>query len=160
MVGTAGAQERGEDWERFVHDLSDLMVAAGTQRMAARVFAVLIASDEGRLTAAEISEQLRASPAAVSGAVRYLEQISLVRRTRPLGSRRDVIALMDELWYEAFVDRTPILVAWAALMAEGARVLGEGTPAGRRLTTSADFFAFMARRFPDLLEEWRAERGG
>lgn len=159
MAGAADAQERDEAWERFVHDLSDLMVAAGTQRMAARVFAVLIASDEGRLTAGEIAEQLRASPAAVSGAVRYLEQASLVRRTRPMGSRRDVIALMDDLWYEAFVDRTPLLLAWGALMAQGAHALGEDTPAGRRLSLSADFFAFMARRFPDLLEEWRAERG-
>ena len=46
------------------------------QRMPARVFAALLASDDGALTSAELGEQLQVSPAAVSGAVRYLAQVS------------------------------------------------------------------------------------
>ena len=40
--------------------------------MPARVFSALLATDSGRLTAAELAERLQISPAAVSGAVRYL----------------------------------------------------------------------------------------
>ena len=56
--------------ERFARD------ARGRRRPAharARVLASLLATDSGRLTAAELAEQLlQASPAAVCGAVRYL----------------------------------------------------------------------------------------
>ena len=48
--------------------------------MPARVFAALLASDSGRLTSAELSALLKVSPAAVSGAVRYLAQVNLVSR--------------------------------------------------------------------------------
>ena len=57
--------------------------------MPARVFAALLATDSGRLTAAELAELLQISPAAVSGAVRYLTQVGMVHREREPGSRRD-----------------------------------------------------------------------
>ena len=41
-------------------------------RMPARAFAAILAADDGRRTAAELAELLEVSPAAVSGAVRYL----------------------------------------------------------------------------------------
>lgn len=60
--------------ERFAADLTE----AGMQRMASRVFACLLASEEGALTSAELSERLQASPAAISGAVRYLAQVNMI----------------------------------------------------------------------------------
>ena len=42
-------------------------------RLASRVFARLLADDDGRMTAAELTESLDVSPAAISGAVRYLD---------------------------------------------------------------------------------------
>lgn len=71
--------------ERFAADMTE----AGMQRMGARVFACLLASDDGALTSARLAERLRISPAAVSGAVRYLAQVRLVSREREPGSRRE-----------------------------------------------------------------------
>ena len=64
--------------ERFALDLAE----AGMARMPARVFAALLADDDGRLTAAELAELLQVSPAAISGAVRYLAQLRMVSRGR------------------------------------------------------------------------------
>jgi len=51
--------------------------------MAVRVFVALLVSDDGRRTAAELAEMLRVSPAAVSNAVRYLQQVRLVAGGNP-----------------------------------------------------------------------------
>ena len=64
--------------ERYAADLE----AAGIPRLPARVFVALLVEDAGYLSAAELAERLHISPAAVSGAVRYLIQVQLVRRER------------------------------------------------------------------------------
>src|SRR5215211_9206123 len=68
--------------ERFALDLAE----AGMPRMPARVFAAILSAHDGRCTAADLAGALRVSPAAVSGAVRYLAQLGLVRRERSRGS--------------------------------------------------------------------------
>ena len=67
---------------RFVERFAQVFVEAGMPRIASRIFVALVATDSGRLTAAELAEQLRASPAAISGGVRYLIQVDLVSRER------------------------------------------------------------------------------
>src|SRR4051794_8944516 len=71
---------------RFIERFSGVLVDGGVPRMPARVFALLLASDDGRLTAAELADELQVSPAAVSGAVRYLLQTGLIERARGPGS--------------------------------------------------------------------------
>lgn len=73
----------------FVERFAAEVVKAGTQRMPARVFAALPASEEGALSSAEPGERLQVSPAAVSGAVRHLAQVGMLVREREPGSRRD-----------------------------------------------------------------------
>ena len=62
--------------ERFASVLTE----SGFPRMPARVFAALLATDSGRLTAAELAALLHVSPAAISGAVSYLVQVNLASR--------------------------------------------------------------------------------
>jgi DNA-binding transcriptional regulator GbsR (MarR family) len=59
---------------RFVERFAAILEDSGVPRMPARVFVGLLATDSGSLTAAELAERLQASPAAISGAVRYLAQ--------------------------------------------------------------------------------------
>src|SRR3984893_18796668 len=73
----------------YIERFAAVLVAAGFPAMPARVFAALQVAESGRLSAAELAERLRVSPAAVSGAVRYLIQIGLVHKERVPGSRRD-----------------------------------------------------------------------
>jgi hypothetical protein len=143
---------------RFVERFASEMTEAGMQRMASRVFAALLASEKGALSSTELAEQLRISPAAVSGAVRYLTHVSMIRREREPGTRRDLYRLHDELWYEAFGRRDQIMVRWEAVLLEGAELLGTDTPAGRRIAESADFFAFIQKEIPLMMDRWRAHR--
>jgi DNA-binding transcriptional regulator GbsR (MarR family) len=144
---------------RFIEDFASALAEGGVPRMPARVFAALLATDSGRLTAAELAERLRVSPAAISGAVRYLTQVALVSREREPGSRRDHYRLLNDLWYEASLRREPLLTRWERSMQEGMEALGADTPAGARLAESKAFFEFLQDELPAVLERWRARRG-
>jgi DNA-binding transcriptional regulator GbsR (MarR family) len=143
---------------RFIERFASVMVEGGVPRMPARVFSALLATDSGRLTSAELAELLQVSPAAVSGAVRYLTQVGLVAREREPGSRRDVYRVHDDQWYEAIVRREPLLSRWERAVLEGIDAVGADTPAGRRLTDTAEFFQFLQAEMPAMLARWRAQR--
>ena len=137
--------------DRFAADLE----AAGIPRLPARVFVTLLVEDDGSLTAAELAERLQISPAAVSGAVRYLIQVNLARRQRDPGSRRDRYRVSDDAWYEASVSREAMLQQWARTLGDGVAALGPSTPAGARMQDTLDFVAFLQQELPGVLARWR-----
>jgi DNA-binding transcriptional regulator GbsR (MarR family) len=141
--------------ERFVERFAAVLTDGGMPRMPARAFAVLLASDDGRMTAAELAEALQASPAAVSGAVRYLTQTHLVERVREAGSRKDVFRLGEHPWYEAIYRREPLIERWQRALQDGVEAVGEDSPAGARLRDSANFFAFLQQELPAMLARYR-----
>ena len=59
QAGTAAGAPRRDPAAvaRFVERFASVLVEAGIPRMPARVFSALLATDSGRLTAAELSEQ-------------------------------------------------------------------------------------------------------
>jgi len=145
---------REEEVRRFVDRFAGLLADSGMSRMPARVFARLLAEDSGRMTAAEIASALDVSPAAVSGAVRYLIQVGMVVRGREPGARRDTYVVHDDVWGEMYTQQAAQLRRWIEAAGEGAAVLGPG-PAGARLELTRDFFAFMHAELPSLIARWR-----
>jgi DNA-binding transcriptional regulator GbsR (MarR family) len=143
----------------FLERFASVLVAAGFPAMPARVFAALHVTDSGRLTAAELADMLRISPAAVSGAVRYLSGLGLVHRERVPGSRRDYYRMPPDVWHEVTRLRTQVLVRWANLLKEGIDLVGADTPAGARLSTQASFIEFLNKEMPALLARWDASEG-
>ncbi|MFC9943022.1 GbsR/MarR family transcriptional regulator [Streptomyces pratensis] len=154
----AGAGRDEDAVSRFVERFAAEMTEAGMQRMAARVFASLLADDDGSMTSADLGRQLRISPAAVSGAVSYLSQVSMVGRERDPGSRRDRYRLRDDVWFATFASREQVLTRWERTLREGARSLGEDTPAGARLVETAEFFEFMQAELVGVMARWRESR--
>ena len=140
---------------RFIERFASTLADAGMARMPARVFVALLASDAGRLSSAELSEQLHVSPAAISGAVRYLTQVNLASREREPGSRRDHYRVHEDVWYDSTLQREQMLARWSATAAEGVEALGRDTPAGARIARSLMFFEFLQAELPGLLERWR-----
>jgi DNA-binding transcriptional regulator GbsR (MarR family) len=139
---------------RFIEGFAQAFVEAGMPRIASRIFVALVATDSGRLTAAELAEQLRASPAAISGGVRYLVHVNLVSRGREPGSRRDHYRVDNDVWYQTIMQRDQLLARWTASLSEGADVLGADTPAGARFAESVEFFEFMQRELRLMSERW------
>ncbi|MEU9912455.1 MarR family transcriptional regulator [Streptomyces sp. NPDC051001] len=157
MTETAGGRD-AEAVSKFVESFAAQLVEAGMQRMAARVFAALLSSDEGVMTSAELGEQLRISPAGVSGAVRYLAQTHMVAREREPGSRRERYRVQGDQWYEALTNREAVLKRWEAALRDGVASLGAETPAGRRMAETLAFFEFLDGEVAAMMERWRAHR--
>ncbi|MEV8438070.1 MarR family transcriptional regulator [Actinosynnema sp. NPDC051121] len=143
---------------RFIERFSSVFTESGMPRMPARVFVALLATDAGERTAAELAELLRVSPAAISGAVRYLTQINLVSRERETGTRRDIYRVLDDLWYEALFRRDEMLRRMTGPLKEGVSALGPETPAGRRIAETLLFFEFFHAELPNMLKHWRTYR--
>ncbi|AWN28106.1 MarR family transcriptional regulator [Streptomyces sp. NEAU-S7GS2] len=156
--GDVGATRDDEAVSRFVERFASQLVEAGMQRMSARVFACLLASDSGVLTSAELGERLQVSPAAVSGAIRYLSQVDMVSREREPGSRRDRYRVHSDQWYEALARRDNVLTRWEGTLREGVDSLGEDSPAGRRIAETVIFFEFLQKELAGLLQRWREHR--
>ncbi|MGW7282447.1 GbsR/MarR family transcriptional regulator [Streptomyces sp. NPDC054844] len=155
---TTGRDRDPEAVSKFVEGFAAQLVEAGLQRMPARVFAALLASDPGSLTSAELGEQLQVSPAAVSGAVRYLSQQHMVSREREPGSRRERYRVHSDQWYEALTNRETILKRWESALSEGVASLGAETPAGRRMAETLAFFEFLDGELAAMMERWRVHR--
>jgi predicted transcriptional regulator len=140
----------------YVEKFAAVLVVAGFPPMPARVFVALLITDSGRLTAAELVDLLQISPAAVSGAVRYLTGIGLVHKERVPGSRREHYRMPGDIWHQLMLGRNQVLVRWAALLKEGIDLVGPDTPAGRRMANHAGFFEFLAAEMPALMARWDA----
>jgi DNA-binding transcriptional regulator GbsR (MarR family) len=158
MTEPKAVERDPESVSRFVEHFAAQLVEAGVPRMPARVFGALLASDAGTLTSAELGEQLQISPAAVSGAVRYLAQVHLVSREREPGSRRERYRVHSNQWYEALTNREALIKRWEDALREGVTSLGADTPAGRRLAETLAFFEFVEGEVEAMMERWRVHR--
>jgi DNA-binding transcriptional ArsR family regulator len=124
-------------------------------RMPARVFAALLAADASQLSAADLAAVLGVSPAAVSGAVRYLAQVGLVAAAGEPGSRRLSYSVPDDVWEQLVEVRNTLLARLSATLVDGVALLGAGTPAGERLNRSARYFDFVLDELADVHDRWR-----
>ena len=126
-----------------VEHLGGALAEAGLARLPARVFAALLATEDGRLTASELAALLEVSPAGISGAVRYLTQVKLIRRERERGSRRDVYVVLDDAWHDVLMQKDQIYTPILAALVEAREAVGETTRAGQRMQLSVEFLEFI-----------------
>jgi DNA-binding transcriptional regulator GbsR (MarR family) len=150
-------QER--ELDEFAERTAALLVSAGLQRMPARVLMALMTSEEGAMTSHELQSKLGVSAAAVSGAVRFLQVIKLVRRRAQSGTRRDLYELPDDAWYAASQNSDAIYQPLATLAESAlAAIEDQSSTRASRIGEMADYFRFMQRRMPELFAEWEAQR--
>jgi DNA-binding Lrp family transcriptional regulator len=144
--------------DRFVEQLGAALTDAGLPSLPSRIFSALLMDGDGRMTSAEITEVLGVSPAAVSGAVKYLAQLQMIRREREHGSRREVFVVDDDAWHRAMLRRdqiyAPILRALGAAIDEQ----GPRAPAYRRLMLTAEFLRFVDDEMVGLADRWATHR--
>jgi len=155
MPGRARGHRDEAAVRRFVEHTAMTLADWGFPRMPARVLMAMMSADEDALTAADLGERLGVSPAAISGAVRYLMQIGILVREPVPGSRRDRYRLPYDAWYEASATKGGLFKTLADLADDGAAALGgPATPSGARVAEMRDFFLFMQTELASLLDKW------
>ncbi len=137
-----------------VEHLGGALADAGIARLPARVYAALLTTEDGRLTASQLASLLGVSPAGVSGAVRYLTQVRMIRRERERGSRRDVFVVMDDAWHDVLMQKDQIYAPILRALVDAREAVGEGTRAGERMQLSVEFLEFIQREMDGIAQRW------
>jgi DNA-binding transcriptional regulator GbsR (MarR family) len=157
-VNSAASDSAGHDDAvlRFVEKFTMILVESGMPRMPSRVFAYVLADDAERYTARELATGLRVSPAAISGAVRYLVQTGLLIKEREPGARSDHYRVYDDdIWYTITQQRLPLLKRYEDILTDGVQMLDQARPGGRRVRETLEYMRFARAEMADMAERWR-----
>ncbi|MGC0312821.1 helix-turn-helix domain-containing protein [Kitasatospora acidiphila] len=144
-----------ETVQEFADRFTELLVGTGIPRMMAGVLACLYTCDSGSLTAGELAQRLRVSPASISKAVGYLEGQELIRRERDPRGRRDRYVIDEDVWFRAMVASARLNAVLADAAQEGAGLLGADTPAGTRLAEMGWFLGLVGEDLVRSAGHWR-----
>ncbi|GAA3565319.1 helix-turn-helix domain-containing protein [Nonomuraea rosea] len=139
----------------FDERLTELLIHTGLPRMMARILTCLYGTDSGSITAKELVQRLRVSPASVSTAVAYLEDQELIQRERDPRTRRERYVIDDDVWYRAFLASVERNAMLAEAMRQGIEVFGADTPAGARLDLVTRFLHHTSQDMIQAAEHWR-----
>ncbi|WP_431899080.1 helix-turn-helix domain-containing protein [Nonomuraea sp. bgisy101] len=154
----AGAGLGGRDpriVEEVAAHLTELLMQTGVPQMMAKVLATLFTTDSGSLTSAELVQRLHVSPASISKAVGYLEDIKIIKRERDPRRRAERYVIDDDLWVQALLASARTNTRIADASARGAQALGVTTPAGARLENMSRFLSRVSDDLVRSAEHWR-----
>ncbi|MGW6376054.1 helix-turn-helix domain-containing protein [Rhodococcus sp. NPDC055112] len=141
--------------QEVAESFTELLIQQGLPRMEARVLACLQITDSGALTAADLVQRLRVSPASVSHAVAFLEQQGMLRRELVPGGRRERYVIDDEIGLRNLLAAVQMSIALAAASQRAAEILGPTTPAGARFEASAELTLLVSEALRQAMEQWR-----
>jgi biotin operon repressor len=131
----------------------------GMAPMVGRLLGYLAVCDPREQSIAELAEALLASRSAITGAVKTLEAIGVVRRSRAAGERLDRVCI-DMTTTRGMGFDTSEYEEQGALAREGLQnVLADAGPERRAVLLEwAAFADFLVERMPLLEQEWNAHR--
>jgi len=146
------------DRKQAAEHLALTLVVSGMQRMAARVLAAFLFTDEPSLTAGDLSEDLEASAGSVSGAIKMVMQMGLIERVPVRGSRREHYRMRDRAWTTLYSRQHAPIDDILSAVARGVEAVEPG-PARERLAYMRDFYEFLLGEVPALIERFEQRRG-
>ncbi|MFB9903420.1 GbsR/MarR family transcriptional regulator [Allokutzneria oryzae] len=135
--------------ERF----AEKMTLTGFPKMTSRVLVCLFSAGTGGRTAAELVRRLQVSPASVSKAISWLEQLSMVRRERD--GRRERYVVDGDIWERAWLHSAESMRSWAEEAKASAALLDAETPFAARLTEMSQFFEVVHHDMMVTARTWR-----
>lgn len=147
----SGTPDRRETAERLALALTE----GGLQRMAARVLAAFLFTEEPTVTAGQLAYELDASPGSVSGAIKMLTSVGLIERVPAPGSRREHYRMRDDAWATLFTSQNIIMGRMREAADAGIAATEKRSLARQRLEQMRDFYAFLSSELPALLARWR-----
>lgn len=145
--------------QHFVEEMGLLFSELGSQRMVGRVLGALLVCDPAHQSSSQLQDLLDASAGSISTTTRTLVQMGMVEKVAIPGERATFYRLRDHLWVDLMRRRLGFLVMMREAAERGLAVLdGASDARTERLRSFRDFYAFMERRMPEMLDEWIALR--
>ena len=130
----------------------------GMAPVVGRLIGYLGVCDPRDQSIGDLADALLASRSAIAGAVKTLETIGLIQRSRAAGERMDRVRIDMSSSHAMGFDVSEYR-EMADLAREGLRLLADAPPARRAILLEYAAFAdFLADRLPGLEQEWIAQR--
>jgi DNA-binding MarR family transcriptional regulator len=130
----------------------------GMAPMVGRLVGYLAVCETREQSIAELAEALLASRSAITGAVKVLETLGVVRRSRAAGERMDRVRISMSSAQMTGFDVSEYREQ-VELAREGLQVLADAPPERRAVLLEwAAFAGFFADRLPLLAQEWITHR--
>ncbi len=146
------------DASSAAEELALTLTRGGLQKMTARVLATLLFSEQETITAGEIADRLGASPGSVSGAIKSLVSVGLIERVPAPGSRRTHYRFPDDGWARLMSTQNAMIGYMRDAAERGLDTVDGDSRARPRLTEMRDFYAYLMRELPAVIDRWYATR--
>lgn len=148
------------DMHQYVESFGLFWEEAGLPRMAGRILSWLLVCDPPHQTMHELTDALQASKSSISTGTRMLIQMGIIERLSLPGQRRDHYRVVHDSWSRVLEEKAQQQFTEFRRLAErGLALLDGASPARRqRLEEMRDFYVFMEREFPLILDHWRTHR--
>jgi DNA-binding MarR family transcriptional regulator len=153
-------ERRRSEQERFVEEFGVYLEDEGHPRMAGRILGWLLICDPPRQSASDLAEALQASRGSISSMTQHLIRFGLIERIGVPGERQDYYQVRLDAGTNILQEGLDVIRSVDRIFDRGLRLVADQPPEGQaRLREFHDFYAFLARELPPLLERWERERG-
>lgn len=144
-----------QDVQRFIEQGGRLWEDDGFPRIAGRIFALMLISEQAR-SLDEITEMLGVSKASVSNDTRLLERLGFVERVSLPGDRRDYYQSNERSFERAIAERIRRMHLLDELIDSGRALAVESPSVRARLDDHHLAFTHVTRALETALEELQA----
>ncbi|MEV4541254.1 GbsR/MarR family transcriptional regulator [Micromonospora echinaurantiaca] len=145
---------------RYAEDAAVVLSGLGLPLAYGKLLGWLLVCDPPWQTSSQLAEGLGLSKGSVSTGMRLLETSGLARRVPVPGHRGHAYEVRPDAIIRIAADATKFR-AFRELMERGLAVAGgEDAPGTERLRVMRDFYAFIEREVPKLVERFEAEYQG
>jgi DNA-binding transcriptional regulator GbsR (MarR family) len=155
----AAAASISPERRQFIEDMGLLYEEFSLPPMAGRIIGWLLVSDSPSQSAAELAAVLNASPGSISTNTRILIQMGIVDRIVLPERRGHFYRIRGGAWSELIRAKLAHIQKVRRLAEQGLETFRtESDQVRSRLEDLHDFYAFVERELPALLESWEAQQ--
>jgi DNA-binding transcriptional regulator GbsR (MarR family) len=146
--------------EEFVEEVGIVFQRSGLPRTAGRIMGRLLICDPPHQSAEQLCKALRVSKGSISAMTRHLIRIGLIERFGIPGIRHDYFRLKPDAWKNLIQRSFSEQIKTCRIVAEhGLKVVADGASDKRKwLEEMRDFYVFLEKELPPLLEHWENMR--
>ena len=148
-----------EEERLFADEVGMVLSGMGMPAAFGKLMGWLLICDPPQQTSKQLAQSLGLSKGSVSTGMRALEQLGMVRRV-PVRGRGHAYEMLPDALVRT-VDARRLYLVIHDVMQKGIDVLGgdESLPRAQRLRVTRDFYAFVAERVPQLIDEFARKEG-
>lgn len=138
----------------FVEEVGVLMDRFGLPRMAGRVMAMLMMSENPITSINDLSEELQASKASISTAARLLENRGIVEKIGVPGDRKDYYRISQHSFSRIMQQRIGEVRQFKNLMIKGVDLIEDKNPNRNVMEDLIAAYDWFEDEFQKLLPQW------